>query len=87
VRDDVLIINDSPDGPAPDVHARANTGLRAQMSPARLVFTTGLVLSLFLALIGFLDHNTTNTAIFGVLSIAFCLMLLRSKRRSGAAKS
>jgi hypothetical protein len=50
-------------------------------SAARLIFTTGLVLSLVLALLFFLDMRPRTTAIFGFLAIAFFLMLLRTPRK------
>jgi hypothetical protein len=50
----------------------------AHTSPARLVFVTGLVFSLFLALIAFLDQKPTRLSIFGFLSIVFFFLLLRT---------
>ena len=52
----------------------------------RLVFVTGLVISLFLLLIAYLDENTTITSVAGSLSLVFFLLLLRipARRRRGA---
>ncbi len=70
-----------PGEPAsPDGSRLASTGHLGHTSPARLVFMTGLVFSLLLTLIAFLDHKPTRMAIFGFLSFAFFLMLLRTPR-------
>jgi hypothetical protein len=81
------------DGPAPgagvsgdnplnlDAPEPAITFRSSHTSPARLIFTTGFVLSLVLALISFLDVKTVPTAIFGFLAIVFFLMLLRTPRK------
>jgi hypothetical protein len=50
-------------------------------TPARLVFTTGFVLCLLLTLIKFLDFSPGGMAIFGFLTIAFFLLLIRTPRR------
>lgn len=52
---------------------------------ARLIFKTGLILSLALLLIFYLDQNSTNATIFGALAVIFFLLLLRfpKKRREG----
>jgi hypothetical protein len=50
-------------------------------SPARLVFITGLALSLVMALFAFLDDRTANLAIFGALALGFLVLLLRASRR------
>jgi len=72
----------SPDGPLIPDDPRQAIPLRAShTSPARLIFTTGFVLSLVLALIAFLDYKPRTTAIFGFLAIAFFLMLLRTPRK------
>jgi hypothetical protein len=82
---DVMVISDAPDLLMdPDQIAPAFVR-PAHMSPARLVFRTGLLVSLGLMLIFFLDQNTTNTAIFGFLAIVFFVLLLRlSANRSPA---
>jgi len=64
------------DGPRQAITLRAS-----HTSPARLIFTTGFVLSLVLTLLFFLDLKPTRMAIFGFLSIAFFLMLLRTPRK------
>jgi hypothetical protein len=43
----------------------------------RLVFLTGMVMSLFILLIAYLDENQSATGIFGTLAIVFFLLLLR----------
>ncbi len=55
--------------------------LPTRFSPARLVLTTGLALSLFMGLVAYLDSNTINMAIFGFLSLIFFVMLLRNSTR------
>jgi hypothetical protein len=67
------------EGPQPPVVFR-----RAHTTPTRLIFTTGLVLSLVLALVSFLDMKPRTTAIFGFLAIVCFLMLLRSPTRRAA---
>jgi hypothetical protein len=76
--DDILVIADPPETladaePAAPVFA----GRPSHVGPARLVFRTGLLVSLGLMLIFYLDHNTLNAAIFGCLSVVFFLLLLR----------
>jgi hypothetical protein len=83
---DVMLISDSPDL-LMDADQVAQPFVRpAHVSPARLVFRTGLLVSLGLMLIFFLDQNTTNTAIFGFLAVVFFVLLLRlSANRSPAS--
>ncbi len=57
------------------------TSRMAHTSGARLVFTTGFVLCLFLSLIFFLDFQPGKLAIFGALTIGFFLLLLRTPRK------
>ena len=57
------------------------TGRLAHTSGARLVFTTGFVLCLFLSLIFFLVFEPGKLAIFGALTIGFFLLLLRTPRK------
>jgi hypothetical protein len=59
--------------------------LPTRFSPARLVLTTGLALSLFMGLVAYLDSNTVNMAIFGFLSLIFFVMLLRNRTRRRSA--
>ncbi len=49
------------------------------------MFLTGLVISLFLLLIAYLDENTQISSIAGSLSIIFFLLLIRASgpRRRG----
>ena len=61
-----------PDVPGPAAH----------ISPARLVFRTGLVVSLALALIFFLDRRMTNAVIFSSLAAGFFGLLIRKPGRS-----
>jgi hypothetical protein len=62
--------------PEPD---RAQVGgSSSPISALRLIFLTGFILSLFLLLIAYLDHNGQTATTFGFLSIAFLLLLLRS---------
>jgi hypothetical protein len=49
-------------------------------SPARLIFTTGLALSLFLVLVACLDYKMGNAVVFGGLAVGFFLLLVRSSR-------
>ena len=57
------------------------TNRMTHTSGARLVFTTGFVLCLFLSLIFFLDFQPGKLAIFGALAIGFFLLLLRTPRK------
>ena len=69
-------------------HGRARgrlPGRMAHTSVARVVFTTGFVLCLFLSLIFFLDFSPGRLAIFGVMTIGFFLLLLRTPRKRSAA--
>jgi hypothetical protein len=80
----VVIGDDADDGapvlaPAPVVDAPPSTFV----TTLRLVFVSGLVTSLFLLLIAFVDENRRASYIFGGLAIVFFLLLLRmpSRRR------
>ena len=84
-RGDVLVIADSPDLFADPNQAAPAVARPTHLSPARLVFRTGLFVSLGLMLIFFLDQKTTNTAIFGFLAVVFFVLLVRlSANRSPA---
>jgi hypothetical protein len=87
VADDDLVIAASSDSLSDAEPVAPVFGARpAHIGPARLVFRTGLLVSLGLMLIFYLDRNTINAAIFGCLSIVFFLLLLRiSARRSPAS--
>ncbi len=81
--DDILVIPDSPE----DVGDAQLTGLISDGRPsyvsgARLIFRTGLLVSLGLAFIFFLDRRTTNTVIFGSLALIFFVLLLRTPARA-----
>jgi hypothetical protein len=52
----------------------------ASSSASRLIVSTGLVVSLCLLLVGYLDRSSQNSAIFGFLTIVFFLLLLRLPR-------
>jgi hypothetical protein len=52
------------------------------ISALRLVFITGLVISLFLLLIFYLDQRHELTGVFGTLAIIFFLLVLRGSGRS-----
>jgi hypothetical protein len=73
---DSPIVAGSPAGPQP-----AFTVTASHNNPARLIFLTGLVLSLVLGLISFLDQQATTTFIFGFLAFTFFVLLLRTARR------
>jgi hypothetical protein len=85
LNDDVMVISDSPEGltaassVGPVVDSRSS-----HISPARLVFRTGLLVSLGLAFIFFLDHRTTNMVIFLALAFGFFLLLIRNSGRRSA---
>jgi hypothetical protein len=51
-------------------------GRSARMSPTRLIFKTGLLASVALTFIAFLDHRTTHSVIFGCLAFIFLLLVL-----------
>jgi hypothetical protein len=73
--------NGSPGKASESEIPRPFTGRMAHTSPARLVFTTGFVLCLFLSLIFFLDLKPVRLAIFGFLAIGFFLLLVRTPRK------
>ena len=83
--DDVLIIADDAaalDGVAPpDPSILIGPPVSSLVTTLRLIFLAGLVMSLFLLLIGYLDQNQRATAIFGSLSIVCFLLLLRTSGR------
>jgi hypothetical protein len=53
------------------------TLLSPAIGPARVIFRTGLILSLALLLISYLDQKPRTSAIFGGLAVIFFLLLLR----------
>jgi hypothetical protein len=56
------------------------TDRAATSSATRLIVSTGLIVSLCLLLVGYLDRSSQNSAIFGFLTIFFFLLLLRLPR-------
>jgi hypothetical protein len=78
---------DAPeDAAAPDPSALIDPPASTLVSALRMIFLTGLVMSLFLLLIAYLDQNQRAAGIFGSLSVVFFLLLLRmpGRRRKGA---
>jgi hypothetical protein len=65
----------------PEADRSRLTAPSSPVSALRLIFMTGLILSLFLLLIAYMDQNKQTTAIFGFLSIAFFLLLIRTPTR------
>ena len=51
------------------------------LSALRLVFLAGLVVSLFLLLIFYLDQRQELTGVFGMLAIIFFVLLIRTPKR------
>jgi hypothetical protein len=77
--DAVLMIGaDAPDGATnPDTSALLGEPPSALVSSVRLVFLTGLVISLFILLISFLDDNQIVAGFSGAFAFIFFLLLLR----------
>jgi hypothetical protein len=77
--DSILVIGaDAPDGPnTPDTSALIGEPPSALVSSLRLLFLTGMVISLFILLISFLDDNQIVTGFSSVLALTFFLLLLR----------
>jgi hypothetical protein len=79
--DTILTIPALPEGALePDSLATDSDGRSSHSTPARLIFTTGFALSLFLVLVAYLDERMGRMAIFGILSIGFFFLLVRSPR-------
>jgi hypothetical protein len=72
---------DSPNGAAGFIVPQPVSGRMSHTSPARLVFTTGFVLCLLLTFIKFLDYSPGAMTIFGFLTLAFFLLLMRTPRK------
>jgi hypothetical protein len=70
-----------PNDANPEQLVLAQTVSSPVIGPARLIFKTGLILSLALLLISYLDQNSRNTAIFGALAVIFFLLLLRLPKK------
>jgi hypothetical protein len=80
---DIMVIDAAAE--APGMLAPAPRSASAPVSALRLIFLTGLILSLFLLLVFYMEQNKQTTAIFGFLSIIFFFLLLRTpavRRRS-----
>ena len=82
---DVIVIDPATEAsPALDP---APLTVSSPVSALRLIFLTGLILSLFLLLVFYMEQNKQATAIFGFLAIAFFFLLLRTppsaRRRAG----
>jgi hypothetical protein len=46
-----------------------------------VIVSTGLIVSMFLLLVAYLDRSSQSSAIFGFLTVLFFLLLLRLPRR------
>jgi len=75
-----------PNGSTPEDLVQVQTTQSPVVGPARLIFKTGLILSLALLLISYLDQRSTSTAIFGALAVIFFLLLLRLPRKRRQAE-
>lgn len=53
----------------------------APSSASRLIVSTGLIVSVCLLLVAFLDRSSQSSAIFGFLTVIFSLLLLRLPRK------
>jgi hypothetical protein len=77
-----------PDGRvAPEPSALIGARPSSMISALRLIFLTGVAMSLFLLLIAYLDDNQLATGIFGSLALVFFLLLLRvpTRRKNDAS--
>lgn len=75
---DVLVISDSAEDNLSNADPLRThvTGRSSHTSPIRLIFKTGLLASVALTFIAFLDHRTTHSAVFGCLAVVFLLLVL-----------
>jgi hypothetical protein len=84
--DEILVIGDdaAADDSRPSAAALIGEPPSALVSSLRLLFLTGLAISLFILLISFLDDNQIVTGTSSVLALIFFLLLLRlpGRRRS-----
>jgi hypothetical protein len=78
---DVLFISESGSRPLKDVALEPTDERPSRFTPGRLMITTGLAFSLFMALLAYLDNRGMNLALFGVMSIVFFITLLRPVAR------
>ena len=76
-QDSDVIVIDATAETAP-VSDPAPLTVSSPVSALRLIFLTGLILSLFLLLVFYMEQNKQTTAIFGFLSIIFFFLLLRT---------
>lgn len=76
-------INASPAAEESDPPAEIAASPSTLVNTLRLVFLSGVVTSLFLLLIAYLDQNLRASFIFGCLAVVFFVFLLRlpSRRR------
>jgi hypothetical protein len=86
VGDDVFVIPDASDRSGiGQRHAPTAPSSGSGLTPARLVIRTGFFVSLALAFLAFLNHQTTNMMILGFLVVVFFLLMLpRPNRRPDA---
>jgi hypothetical protein len=77
--DDILVIDAAT--ATPRVLAPTPLSGSSPVSALRLIFLTGLILSLFLLLVFYMEQNKQTTAIFGFLSLIFFFLLLRTPSR------
>jgi hypothetical protein len=83
--DDVFVIADTPENASgADPVGQVVDRRSSHISPARLVFRTGLLVSLGLAFIFFLDRGTSNMMIFLTLSAIFFVLLIRNSGKRPA---
>jgi hypothetical protein len=83
VSDNVLVISDVQDSLVmADPTLSGAQSQSSYVSGARLILRTGLLVSVGLAFIFFLDRRTTNMVIFAFLSCVFFLLLVRVPGRS-----
>ena len=86
--DDVLVISDSRENTVvADPTVTADGARTSYVSGARLILRTGLVVSIGLAFIFFLDRRTTNMLIFAFLAFVFFVLLARTPARPRSTMS
>jgi hypothetical protein len=78
---EVLFISESGSRPLKQVALEPTDDRPSRFTPGRLMITTGLAFSLFMALLAYLDKKSMNLALFGVMSIVFFVILLRPPAR------
>jgi hypothetical protein len=86
VNNAILVIPASLEGAhEPDALETNTVGPASYTTPARLIFTTGFALSLFLVLVAYLDDKMGRMAVFAFLSVGFFWLLARSPRNRTAS--